>query len=94
MSFQKWWSTNEPCVEEFKQTHPYDIAKQAWNAARTMTPVSERLPDCAVDVIAWDGYDFARAWVNAKGEWCSNENLTDFCTGTVTHWMELPEVPG
>jgi len=91
MSFQKWWSTNEPCVEEFKQTHPYDIAKQAWNAARTMTPVSEPPKKHGEYLVLTEHGYFGKA----KFSYGKFKAMDKMLWGAVlTHWMELPEVPG
>ena len=47
-------------------------------------PVSERLPDEEVRVLATDGTDvFDSEYMSGNWEWCSD----------VTHWMPLPEPP-
>lgn len=96
MNFNEW------LVREFGTIIPMNLVgdlEKVWNAALEnqwvnidlLTPKQE-LPDCGVDVIAWDGFDCARAWVNAKGKWCSYEEPKDFCVNTITHWMSIPEL--
>ena len=47
-------------------------------------PVSERLPDEEVRVLATDGTDvFDSEYMSGNWEWCAD----------VTHWMPLPEPP-
>jgi len=66
MSFKEWWySSDREYYFDWEPEHGYchekDLAEAAWNTARTMTPVSERLPDNYDTCIVTDGKHYAES---------------------------------
>lgn len=81
MKFDEWMNVNKLDVS----LRP--LYGSAWNAARTMTPESEP-PNTHRPVLCFDGYNYFKG--NYDGTWNSEYGSH---LG-ITHWMELPEVPG
>jgi len=60
--------------------------------AAEWVPVSERLPECEVHVLAWDSREGCERIAYMDGTWymVGFDDDTAIC---VSHWMPLPEPP-
>ena len=85
-------SINRTYGDVWKAAWGYQQARiEALEAERRWIPVSERLPDIAVDVLAYSPDFGVEVCHQVGGNW--SNNAPGSCPFGATHWMPLPSTP-
>lgn len=96
---RKCFMSNEPSVaiaarQYYKDTNELLATVSQLRAAQQWIPISERLPQSGVSVLAWvKELGVMRAWrIPDSSQWCDSNGIYAL-EYTPTHWMPLPSPP-
>ena len=81
-------SVGKPATEIYQKVREMPTVDAAAEKPRWI-PVTERLPEEEVSVIAWEKQGFSYVDYLSDGVW----TIADHNYGEVTHWVPLPEPP-
>ncbi len=89
MPFEEWQTLS---AETRARINTYGLQMETLQKERKWIPVTERLPEGHVDVLARLDGNTQKMFMNGAGDWLFASNCVR-PGGKVTHWQPLPEPP-